>query len=647
MNHKFLEPIKIGNQVVKNRIMFLAMAKTLSGFDGRVTTRDLAYIRAIAAGGTGLIIPGSMQVDHEWPSQIAKQPGIYDDSFIPGLARLADAAHEGGGKVLFQLWHPGVVDYSHGNPPSVNDVTVEWIHGVEAKFAAAAERAVKAGADGIEFQMCHTYLANQFLSPLWNHRTDAYGWDTLENRMRFSLETLRLLRKALGPDKILAVKHQGFDFPKGEGPDGNDGITPEMAAEFAAEIEKVGVDLITVSAGGTLTGKDNIMTGDVSRAEGWKVAAARTVKNAVSIPVAASGNIRHPDYIDQILTNGDCDMVGMGRGLLAEHDWVKKCEEGREDQLRYCLSCMRCWNMDMFAPDTSNCSVNPFACREDAVRPLKRDGDGRVVAVIGAGPAGMEAAVTLKQRGFAPVVFEKEATVGGNVNLAKKPPHKDRFQWQVDYYANMARDLGIDVRLNTEATVEAVTALKPYAVLVAAGCKVTVPPIPGLDQAETVQSHDVLHEDRVYAGKKMVVIGGGVAGMETAMYLRAQGNTVAVVDFLPEFPTNMFGGDPRFNMEAKIETENCYAQGIGMHYSNKVVKYEGGKLYLAHAQTGDETVLDADIVVLSTGVKPCDGLYNDLMAAGVQNVWKVGDANVTAKISKAVMNGSKFAYALK
>ena len=217
---------------------------------------------------------------------------------------------------------------------------------------------MKTGCDGIEFQMCHTYLANQFLSPLWNHRTDEYGFDTLENRTRFSVETLGMIRQIIGPDKILAVKLQGFDYPEGEGPDGNDGITPAMAAEYAKVIEPL-VDLITVSAGGTLTGRDDIMTGDVYRAEGWKVPAAEQVKAAVSIPVAASGNIRHPEFVDKIISEGKCDMVGIARGIYAEKEWVKKCEEGREDELRYCISCMNCWNTNPFATDVSNCSVNP------------------------------------------------------------------------------------------------------------------------------------------------------------------------------------------------------------------------------------------------------------------------------------------------
>lgn len=646
MSHKFLEPIKIGNQTVKNRIIFMAMAKTLSSFNQRYTARDIAYLKEVAEGGAGIIIPGALIVDPLWPSTMMGAAGIYADWQLPGLTEAVKVCHENGAKILFQLWHPGACDYNHSNPPTINDISVEEIKRIEGMFANAAMNAMKTGADGVEFQMCHTYLANQFLSPLWNHRTDEYGFDTLENRTRFSVETLATIRQIIGPDKILSVKLQGFDFPAGEGPDGNDGINPDMAAEYAKVIEPF-VDMITVSAGGTLTHRDDIMTGDVRRPEGWKVPAAAKVKAAVSIPVAASGNIRHPEFVDEIIESGKCDMVGMARGIYAEKNWVKKCAEGREDELRYCISCMNCWNANPFANNTSNCSVNPYGCRETYKRPLEVNGNGRVVAIIGAGPAGLEAAVTLKQRGFEPVVFEKENRLGGNVNIAKKPPYKGKFQWMIGYYENMVKKLGIEVRLGTEATVENVLTLNPYSILVASGSNVTAPPIPGLDTVETVQSRDVLDKDMTFEGKTMVVIGGGITGMETALYLAEQGNKVSVVDMLPEWPTDMFGGDPRHMMEANLETKHCYEAGVGMYYNSKVLNFEGGKLNIQSTVDGTKTALDADIVVLSTGVKPNDKLFNELLAASHPSVWKVGDANVTDKIYKAVMNGSKFAVNLQ
>ena len=230
MSHKFLEPIKIGNQTVKNRVMFLAMAKNISNFDDSVSAKDIAYVESVAAGGVGLLVPGAMIVDPEWPSVLPLQPGIYDDRFIPGLRRLVLAAHKYDAKILFQLWHPGATNYSGIDPKTVDELTKDEIHAIQDKFVAAAKRAMAAGADGIEFQTCHGYLACQFISPLFNHRTDEYGWNKVEDRTRFATEILTRIRKVIGPDKIISVKMQGFDYPKSEGPNGNDGITPEQAA---------------------------------------------------------------------------------------------------------------------------------------------------------------------------------------------------------------------------------------------------------------------------------------------------------------------------------------------------------------------------------------------------------------------------------
>ena len=180
MSHKFLEPIKIGNQTVKNRVMFLAMAKNISNFDDSVSAKDIAYVESVAAGGVGLLVPGAMIVDPEWPSVLPLQPGIYDDRFIPGLRRLVLAAHKYDAKILFQLWHPGATNYSGIDPKTVDELTKDEIHAIQDKFVAAAKRAMAAGADGIEFQTCHGYLACQFISPLFNHRTDEYGWNKVD-----------------------------------------------------------------------------------------------------------------------------------------------------------------------------------------------------------------------------------------------------------------------------------------------------------------------------------------------------------------------------------------------------------------------------------------------------------------------------------
>lgn len=636
MKHRFLEPIRIGNVEVKNRIMFLAMAKYYDNLDGTVSEKELEYVRSIAKGGTGLIVPGGMIVDPVWPSFIPMQPAIHDDSFLPGLKSLADAAHEYDAKILFQLWQGGECLYAGTQPPTVNDIDVDEIHRIQDCMVSAADRAIRAGADGVEVQICHNYIGSQFFSPLYNHRHDEYGIDSIENRLRFSLEYIRRIRKAIGPDKILAVKLQGDDYVDG-------GIVPADAVAAAPLIEAAGADMISVSGGGSLSNMFG-MIGDGSKAEGWKVPNAAAVKAVVNIPVCATGSLRHPAFMDKIMDEGKCDMIGMGRGLFAEREFVNKCLAGKEHTLRYCMNCMNCVAPDP-RPDVSTCSVNPEAGREYSALPLLKDGDGRTAVVIGAGPAGMEAAVTLKQRGFETVVFEKGDKIGGSMNLAKMPPNKHRFQWHIDYMNAIAEDLKIDVRLNTEATLEAVKALNPYAVIVASGSTVPTPPIPNLDKGTVYQSHDMLRDGTEINGKNVVVIGGGQTGVETALYLAAHDNKVTVVDFGPMATMDLM--DPAFQCETLIDYMHCGEMQIPLMYKHKVVDYDGKSVTVENLENGETAVLPLDVLVLSAGVKPNRKLYDELVADGMENVFIVGDADVTGKIVRATQAGSVAAKALK
>lgn len=636
MNHEFLKPIKVGNVTLKNRIMYLAMAKYYSNMDGTVSERDIAYVRSIAKGGTALIVPGAMVVDPEWPSVLPFQPHIWDDMFIPGLTCLADAAHEYDGKILFQLWNPGEILYAGTQPRGVSELSVDEIHRQQDLFEAAAVRAMKAGADGVEIQVCHTYMGNQFYSKIWNHRTDEYGCDTMENRLRFSTEIIERVRKVIGPDKILCVKLQGNDYAEG-------GVTPEDAKIAAPMLVAAGADMIAVSGGGSGTDMFG-MCGAGDKAEGWKVPGAEAVKSVVDVPVVATGSIRHPEYMDKIISEGKCDMIGMGRGLFAEREFVNKCAAGKENTLKFCISCMNCVAANPF-PDQSSCSVNPEAGREAWAKPLVEDGSGRKVVIVGAGPAGLEAAVTLKKRGFEPVIFEKSDKIGGSVNLAKLPPNKHKFGWALGHYENMVKELNLDVRLNTEATMENILALNPYSVLIAAGSVVPTPPLPNLDKGTVYQSHDLLRDDIDVTGKNVVIVGGGQTGVETALYLAARDNKVTVVDFGPMGTMDMFSMD--FQAETLIDYMHCAEQQIPLLYGHKVVDYDGISVTAENMETGENIVLPLDVLVLSAGVQPNNVLFGQLKMAGVPNVYVVGDANFTAKIVKAVQAGSKYGLTLR
>ena len=629
MTYKLLTPIKVGSIEIKNRIVYLAMAKYLSDPENNITDRQIAYYRNLAKGGVGLIIPGAMIIDPDWPSLLPMQPGLYDDKFIPGLKRLVDAVHEAGAKIFFQPWHPGEIAYIPGKTPkTINDLTLEEIEHIQQQFFAAAKRVKAAGADGIEYHMAHNYIGAQFYSPYYNKRTDQYG-GSLENRLRFSLEVLALYKQAGGADWPISCKFQGCDFVAG-------GITPEMAAEAAPYVEKAGVSLLEVSGGGSGTLITGMSAGG-EQPEGWKVYLAQAVKAAVTIPVAATDSLRHPLFAEQLLLDGKCDMIGIGRGLFAEPEWVNKVAEGREDELRYCISCHGCF--DYFPPGKSGCTVNPFGLREYEKPELVKDGNGRRVAIVGAGPAGLEAAVTLAERGFKVTILDKASAIGGMICLGKNPPDKQKMDWMLEYYDKQVKRLGIEVRLNTVATAETLQALAPHAVITATGSLPIVPKIEGIDKAHVLEVREVLETQPQITGKKIVVVGAGLTGVEVGEMYVDKGNQVTVIDMLPPL-------DPlKTTYDILLVMGKAQFKGVQVVMERKLLEVKDGEIVVEDTASKQTSVLPADYVILSIGVKSDKALYESLKN-GFDRVYNIGDSDQTGKIKDAVLAGSKLGYAL-
>jgi len=610
---------------LKNRVIYLAMAKYLSTPDNFVTDRQIAYYAARAKGGAGLVIPGACIVDPLYPSTLPMQPGLYDDKFIPGLTRLVDAVHAAGAKIFLQPWHPGVTPYGcrPEDVKQVADWTIDEIHGLQKLFADACVRIKKSGADGVEFHIAHNYLPEQFAVPLFNKRTDEYGADTVENAMRFSTESLQGIRAACGDDFTIVVKINGTDLTPG-------GMTPERAAEASALLEKAGASMITVSAGGGLTDLTG-MSSDGHREEGWKVPFAKTVKDSVTIPVAATGDIRHPEFAERILEEGLCDMVGIGRGLFAEPEWVNKLSAGREDEMRTCISCMSCF--DYCPPGKSGCAVNPLAMRESENVSLSYDGGGRTVAVIGAGPAGLEAAVTLAERKFKPVVFESEVKIGGMERIGAIPDGKSKVNWHIDYYKKQIGRLGIDLRTGTRATLEDIQKLNPYAVLIATGSDPIFPrSVKGIDKPNVAMIRDVLDDFPDISGKEIVIVGAGLTGLETAATFAARKNKVTVIDMLPE---------PNYeSLPVDHLLAIGYAKGsrVDVRMSHKLLAVEDAAVVSENTLTNESVNIPADMVVISMGARPNDSLYEEIRDK-FERVIKIGDSSSVGKIMNAVQSG--------
>ena len=634
---KLLEPLKVGNMELRNRVILSAMAKYFctNGFIGQ---EYIEYYRTIAHGGTALITPGIMCVEPKWYGQ-HEQPFLNDDKYIPGLKAAIDAVHGEGAKFSCQLWMPGHLpytqaDYIETNGPklvAVNYMSREMIQEMQQKYVDAAIRCAKAGTDAIEWHMAHNYLPEQFYSPYFNHRTDEYGAQNVDNAMRFSLEIIDRIRKAC-PNVEVVAKMNGTDCHDGE-------ASMAWLGSAASLLEQHGVSLITVNGGGGLTRLEG-MSGDGHRPEGWKVKYAEIVKNAVSIPVAASGNLKHPSYVDAIISEGKCDLVALGRTSICDPHWVNKCKAGREDLIRYCLSCMHC--VYALPADVCGCTMNP-RCRREAFTPRVEDtpqtGAGRKVVVVGAGPAGCLAAITLAQRSFRPILCDKNDFLGGMMVPAGMPIGKQEFQNGINYYANMLRELKVDVRLNTEVTPELLQAEAPYAVIAAVGSYEFIPPIPGADGENVIGARRYILERPEIRGKKVVVLGCGQTGLEAAHMLAALGNDVTEIE-MQERAFIML-------LEHKLDLEYAEASGVKTVFGHKVLELTDSAVVAQSVETGEQVTFAADVIIPAIGVRSNSAEVEKLRACGVEKFFNIGDSAKTGMIYEAISAAYDCAIALE
>lgn len=636
---------RIGRLELKNRIVMPAMGTSLAAASGEASDEMIAYYEERAAGGCGLIITEITRVDNETGVGTPNQLNASDLLYVPRLEKLARAVHRHDSRIFLQLQHPGrqnhgrliggkqivapsaVMSSAIGEMP--RELTTEEVEVLVGKFVFGAYIAQLAGIDGVEIHGAHGYLIGQFLSPLTNLRTDKYG-GSLEGRMRFLCEIVQGIKKTCGAGFPVSVRIDGDEFVPG-------GITLEEALLTAQQLEKLGVDCINVSAG-TYESSNTIIE-PISYPQGWKKHLAAAMKQAVQIPVIACDVIRKPDFAESLLEEGNTDFVALGRALLADPQWGNKAAEGREAEIRTCISCLYCIQ-EVMECKVIKCAVNARAGRELEFPEPEQNGDGRVVAVVGGGPAGMEAARILAQRKFKPVLFEARDVLGGSVELGSRPPLKEKLNWFLDSMEHQLEQLHVDVRLSEKPTLEQLRELDPYAVFVAAGAQPIIPELPGVtgDNVSTVV--DVLSGAAVIRGKRAVVIGSGMTGLETAEYLAEQGNQVTVVEMQPRV-----GPDAYLPNLIDIVTR-LKKNGVQLLASTKLVEVREGAVVLENVSTGDISVQDTDAVVLSIGVKPERGFVDELKRAMPQ-VKVLGDAAKPGRIGQAIQSGFETAYVLK
>ena len=654
MYSKIFEQGKIGKVTFKNRLVMSPMGTSLAEMDGSPSEDMIAFYEARAIGGAGLIIPEITRVNDVHGVGMMRQLSVSKDRHIEGLAKLATAVHKHGTKIFIQLHHPGreTVTALTGGPvvsasaipckylqQETRALSTEEVKALIQQFIDGGVRVKKAGCDGVELHVAHGYLLQQFLSPYTNKREDEYG-GSFENRLRMITEIIQGLRTQCGPDFPIGVRLSVEEFLDKTGVT-EDYIHIQDGVKIAMALEKCGIDFIDVSVGLYETG--NVCVEPISFPQGWRKDLIKAVKEHVSIPVIGVSCIREPQVAEAFLENGIVDFVSMGRSWLADEQWGRKVLEGREKELCKCINCLRCFeslNAWMGAGIPAECALNPRACRERRYGETEYDSQGHKAVVVGGGPSGMIAAKTLAERGVKVTLIDRQSELGGTINLAKKPPLKERMEWIADYYKVEFEKLGVEVKLGMEATAENIAEMNPDAVLVATGSKSIIPrSIPGIDGKNVYTIEEVLTGKAGLKDKKILIVGAGVTGLETAEYLCHEGNTVVLADMLEKVAPNA----NHTNVADVCGRLKKYGAQFMMAHALKEIQETG--VVLERLSDKETVTIDADAVVLSLGFRPDNGLVEELKARGIQ-AQAIGNAIKDGTIAPATRSGYEAARAL-
>jgi 2,4-dienoyl-CoA reductase-like NADH-dependent reductase (Old Yellow Enzyme family)/ribulose 1,5-bisphosphate synthetase/thiazole synthase len=634
---------QIGNLQLKNRIVMPAMGTGFAASTGEASDEIIRYYEERAKGGCGLIITEITRIDDETGVGMSNQLSVTSGKHIPRLVRLADAVHRHDTKIFVQLHHPGRETYGRllngkqivapspiackvvGEVP--RELTTAECESMVKKFVTGAIIAKNAGIDGVEVHAAHGYLVNQFISPYTNKRTDKYGGD-FYNRMRFVTEIIQGIRFTCGPKFPISVRISANEFIEG-------GLTLQDTVKISRYLESLGIDAINVSCGTYESGYSIIEPACMP--EGWKKDLAKTIKANVKIPVIAVNNIKHPKVAETLLEEGVSDFVGIGRGHLADPEWGNKAKYGKEELLRKCIGCMDCFKVASTGRPI-RCTVNPLLGRETFLGDdkLVKGGNERTVAVIGGGPGGMQAAYVLAKRGFKVVLFEKESSLGGTMSIADKPPHKQLITEFINTQIAQLEALGVEIRLNTEATVQIVKELDPYGVIVAIGGTPVIPNLPGIDRPNVHTAEEVLSGKVMLKDRNIAIIGGGVTGLETAEVL-AKDNKVAVIEMMDAVGTSLYASVRTLLLKRLNEA------GVEIITGHGLDSVKDGEIGLRVTSTAFEVSRKADIVVLAIGVKPRKELVTEFEAA-FNKITVVGDAYKPGLIGDAIREANDKAF---
>ena len=623
------EPLEMSNLSLKNRFFMAPMGTTLD------IEHFTDYLVARARGGVGLITTGVVRVHPSGQAVIADELSLEKDDDIKVLTPVVKAVQKAGARIVAQLSHAG--RYSFGRftgrqsvaPSAIasrytgetpKELSTQETDDLVIAFAEAALRARKAGFDGIEICGCSGYLVSQFLSAVTNKREDKYGGDRLQ-RATFLLDILRETRKLVNEDFNICVKFDAEDGIEG-------GKTLEDSQFLAPKIVENGADRLHIWAGWHESPRP-MLPMFVPRGAFSYLAAS--IKKVVNVPVSTVGRINDPYVAADILARGEADLIGLARTLLCDPDFVKKTMEGRTREIRRCTACCYCFDqltkviMKGDKEARLKCAINPELGREGEglIKPATQK---RHVVIVGGGPAGLEAARVAALRGHRVTLFEEEDKLGGMINLAIVPPHKEELRNIIDYYTYQVEILHVQVHLGEMFTKDKIKAVKPDAIVLAAGAEALTPDIPGIKGENVVTALDALSE-RVSVSDNVVIIGGGMIGAETAEYLADRGKNVTIVEMLKSVATDI-GPSSRWGFLSRLKKK------VNILTLTTVIEVKEGAVVVCD-KDGNQREISADSVVLAAGLRSLSDLTGLLEQSGIE-YYIIGSCREPGQIVDAV-----------
>lgn len=634
MQNVILQPIEVGGQTFKNRIMFPPLT---TGYEknGMISEQDMGFYTRLAKGGVGYIVLGDVAPINSF----SPTPKLFDDSQIPAFKALADSVHAYGTKLGVQIFHPEYdVDainslfmqkkfdemrqrLHHDMMFFTDEVSEEMLMAIIDKMCACAVRAQKAGVDVI--QIHGDRLNGCLCSTRMNHRTDKFG-GSLENRVRFARMLTRAIRKAV-PDMVIDYKLSIVTPQRGKG-----GIDEADAVQFAQWLVEDGVDMLHVAqANHTGNMADTIPPMGV-QPYGFFVKIAGDIKRAVNVPVSAVGRIVDAEMAARVIESGMADMVAMGRPLLADPDWGTKIAAGKACDIRRCISCNKGCTDAIQNRQFLSCVLNAENGYENT-RSIQPAAQKKKIAVLGGGPAGLEAARVAALRGHDVTLFEKTTTLGGQLNIACVPPRKEEMRRAAQDLIHAVCNAGVHLCMGQTRTAEQLKDAGFEAVINAVGAHSAAPRIPGIDSVNVADAWKVLAgEQQVYG--TVAVIGGGMVGCETAEYLAARGCKVSVIEMMDKIAA----GESTTILPTLLENYKTY--GVEQYPSHKVKEFRMDAV-VCENKDGAEVTIPCDYIVLAMGARSNEFDAAALEAASIP-VYSIGDAaGKAADISNAIRTG--------